>query len=116
LNLNLKIGGEIMQNNDWSIRLGSGQTAVSFRGKMGVQRQLRKDEIVISRTESDVESVELTTVQCVEVLGRKAWRVDSDAQQVITDLVGKLNEGKFSALEVLENLERRFESGSNGTN
>lgn len=95
---------------EWALRFGSGDTVVNFRGKGGQVRQLRRDECVISNEEEVKIDTLLGSVDCNEVLGRKAWRVDAEGRKVITEFVEKMNNGEHSSLEILEAMERKFES------
>lgn len=98
----------------WVLRYGSGEKNVSFRGKGGHTRKLRADEIVVAKV-SEI-SEDHVSIHCVEVLGRKAWRVDGNGLQFIKDKIVALNSGKLTQLETLETLEVQFESGKNGGN
>ena len=96
----------------WKIRSNSPSQVVTFRGKGGLTRSMRKDELVISNTEKEtIENPE--SVACGEVIGRKAWRTSDEGKSMIENLVTKLNEDEMTPLQVLESIERH-EGALNG--
>jgi len=78
---------------------------ISFRGRIGMVRTTRKDEVVIYQDDKVVDGV------VTEVLGRKAWRFH--VSSVVTRIVSSLNAGKISETEALESLEWEQKNGSN---
>lgn len=92
----------------WKIHHGKAATALNFRGKGGMVRPLRKDELVISKV---CEETVGSCPYCSEVLGRKAWRVNTTGQKTIEKLIAQVNAKKMLALHALEIMERTFEGG-----
>jgi hypothetical protein len=79
---------------------------ISFRGRIGMVRTTRKDEVVIYQDDKVVEGI------VMEVLGRKAWRFHEN-KIVLTRIVNSLNSGKISEMEALESLEWEQKNGDN---